>query len=246
MTTRNTTSKSPPAKRAPGLLAKAIGGFMQIIGWILFSLILAILVEWIGMATIWQEQGSNHAKNSLASDLSYLNKRLLFRMSRIENKIQSVVDLAMAWVDRQSEKLDLSNLHSVDKEIKIKNVVERLNTKAETGNYQPYIEAVPNVIKTFFVRVALLIFSLAAFALFFILGMVDGLVERDLRRWGGGRESSMVYNLARKSIFRFFIGACVIYISFPISINPTWIILPFAVAIGFSTRVTFERLKKYF
>ena len=88
--------------------------------------------------------------------------------------------------------------------------------------------------------------SIPLFFSLIIVGAVDGLVERDLRRWGGGRESSNVFNLARQSITPAFVSACVIYISLPYSINPSWVILPFAVIQGLAVRVTLERLKKYF
>lgn len=113
-------------------------------------------------------------------------------------------------------------------------------------HFGEYWRAVPNVIQDFFVRLGIILFSLPAFAVFGITGMVDGLVERDLRRWGGGRESSVVYNLARKSVFPFFISACVIYLSLPFSLHPALIIIPFALFFGLSTRITFERFKKYF
>jgi len=79
-----------------------------------------------------------------------------------------------------------------------------------------------------------------------VVGAVDGLVERDLRRWGGGRESSNVFNLAKKSITPAFVLACVVYISLPYSLNPVIVILPFAILLGLAVRISFERLKKYF
>ena len=38
------------------------------------------------------------------------------------------------------------------------------------------------------------------FVLFTLVALVDGLVRRDLRRWGGGRESSFVYHYAKQSV----------------------------------------------
>ncbi len=40
-----------------------------------------------------------------------------------------------------------------------------------------------------------------------IFGAADDLIERDLQRWGG-KESSNLYNIARKPIFSVFITAC--------------------------------------
>ena len=36
------------------------------------------------------------------------------------------------------------------------------------------------------------------FVLLTWVGLVDGLVQCDLRRWGGGRESSYVYHYAKR------------------------------------------------
>ncbi|MBV1889298.1 MAG: TIGR03747 family integrating conjugative element membrane protein, partial [Proteobacteria bacterium] len=109
-----------------------------------------------------------------------------------------------------------------------------------------YLQASTYVTQTFVIRLALILFSLPIFVIAALVGGVDGLVERDLRRWGGGRESSNVFNLARRSIVPAFIAACVVYISLPISLSPVIVILPFAVLLGLAVRITFERLKKYF
>ena len=100
--------------------------------------------------------------------------------------------------------------------------------------------------QTFVIRLALILFSLPIFLVAALVGGVDGLVERDLRRWGGGRESSNVFNLARRSVVPSFVAACVVYISLPFSINPVIVILPFAFLLGLAVRIGFERLKKYF
>lgn len=234
---------SNPPKKSKSILSSLFGSLMQFLGWVVFSLALALIIEWIGMATIWKEEGSDHAKQTLESDLSYLNKRLLSRTTTVEEKVNQTVQRGINWIDKHSQGVEFSDTQSIRK-FKESNTLFNLQNVGE--KLAPYIAVVPPVAKTFCVRLALLGFSLPSFILFFLIGMVDGLVERDLRRWGGGRESSMVYNLARKSLFRFFISACVIYISIPFSVNPTWLILPFAIAFGLSTRVTFERFKKYF
>jgi len=40
----------------------------------------------------------------------------------------------------------------------------------------------------FAVRVAILTLAMPVLLLFSLVALVDGLVQRDLRRWGGGRE----------------------------------------------------------
>jgi integrating conjugative element membrane protein (TIGR03747 family) len=112
--------------------------------------------------------------------------------------------------------------------------------------FDDYLEASTYVTQTFIIRLALILFSLPIFLVAALVGGVDGLVERDLRRWGGGRESSNVFNLARRSVVPSFVAACVVYISLPFSINPVIVILPFAFLLGIAVRIGFEWLKKYF
>jgi integrating conjugative element membrane protein (TIGR03747 family) len=83
------------------------------------------------------------------------------------------------------------------------------------------------------------------FLLFCLIGVVDGLVQRDLRRWGGGRESSYLYHYAKRSSGSFVIGAWVIYLALPFSIHPVFIVLPFAVLFAISVSIAATTFKKY-
>ena len=74
---------------------------------------------------------------------------------------------------------------------------------------------------------------------------LDGLVRRDLRRWGGGRESSFLYHHAKRWIWPLFITAWVLYLSLPFSIHPAFAILPFAGLIGVLVALTTGSFKKY-
>src|SRR5690606_6493674 len=114
--------------------------------------------------------------------------------------------------------------------------------------YRPtadFITAAGQVVQLFVVRLTVLALATPVFLLFSLVGLVDGLVQRDLRRWGGGRESSYLYHYAKRSVFGFLMAAWVIYLAFPISINPSWIILPFAALFAFSIKVTASTFKKY-
>ena len=63
------------------------------------------------------------------------------------------------------------------------------------------------VTQVFAVRMAVLTLAMPVFLLFGLVGVTDGLVQRDLRRWGGGRESSFVYHHAKRFIMPAVLGA---------------------------------------
>ena len=83
------------------------------------------------------------------------------------------------------------------------------------------------------------------FQLFSLVALVDGLVRRDLRRWGGGRESSFVYHYAKKAAVPLMVLTWVVYLSLPFSLHPAFIVLPFAMLFALAVTVTASTFKKY-
>ena len=114
--------------------------------------------------------------------------------------------------------------------------------------YRPvsdFILAAMQITQVFAVRLAILALAIPVFGLFTVVALVDGLVRRDLRRWGGGRESSFVYHYAKKAAIPLIIMAWVVYLALPFSLHPSWIILPFALAFSFTVTITASTFKKY-
>ena len=101
------------------------------------------------------------------------------------------------------------------------------------------------VTKIFAVRLAVLLLAFPAFILLALVGLVDGLVQRDIRRWCGGRESSFVYHWAKKNLYPFLILPWIIYLAMPESIHPNLIVLPFAVCFSISVTIMAATFKKY-
>ena len=240
----NTQQYPPPKRKEPGLIGKLFSAQVQLCVWLLISLVVSILIEWAGMIWFWPDQGSEHAKMVFIADQNYLNDQLLQTSSSIKSDIISFTHDSVKWISEQSWLKRAAESISVSPETDL--------SELQAWSYQQYVQfdvylkASSYVMQTFVIRLALIIFSLPLFLIAALVGATDGLVERDLRRWGGGRESSNVFNLARSSVVPSFVMACVVYISLPFSLNPIIVILPFAVLLGLAVRIAFERLKKYF
>ncbi len=101
------------------------------------------------------------------------------------------------------------------------------------------------VTQVFAVRLSILILATPVILLALIAGFTDGLVQRDLRRWGGGRESSFLYHHAKKVILPAILSAWVIYLAIPFSVHPSLIIVPFTLMAGIAMAVTASTFKKY-
>ena len=235
-----------PRRKEPGLIGKLLSATVQLAVWLIISLLLSIIIEWVGINRFWTEQGANHAKTVLAMDQRYLNQSLKNESLVIKGQVINATATAVNWIAQQSwlttlstgtpiSKVSMGSMDAIQKWI-----------HGLSDRYQDYWQAANYVAQTFVVRLALIFFSLPIFLFAGVVGAVDGLVERDLRRWGGGRESSNVFNLAKKSITPAFVLACVVYISLPYSVNPVIVIFPFAILLGLAVRISFERLKKYF
>jgi len=108
-----------------------------------------------------------------------------------------------------------------------------------------YAAATVFITLLFSVRIAILLLSTPVFALFGLVGLVDGLVERDLRRFGAGRESSYVFHIAKHAVGPLIILTWAIYLSMPISLHPALVILPFAALSAVFIRITASSFKKY-
>lgn len=87
--------------------------------------------------------------------------------------------------------------------------------------------------------------SIPLFMLLGILALLDGLVERDLRKWGFGRESALLYHRARRYIPFSILAAVVIYMALPLAITPLAILIPSGISFVLAVFLTARSFKKY-
>ena len=97
----------------------------------------------------------------------------------------------------------------------------------------------------FGVRLAILMGAAPLFLLVWSLGLVDGLTQRHIRRACAGRESSSMYHRAKFFQFAGLATGAMVYLMWPVSIRPEWIVLPLALLTGLLSRVQWTYLKKY-
>ena len=239
-----TQQYQPPKRKEPGLIGNLFSALIQLLVWLIISLILSIIIEWIGMIWFWPEQGSDHAKIVLTADKTYLSKQLHDQSLAVKGDVILFTYQAINWLEGQFWVQAITRNDVINPSGSL-SVFQGWADDIYLRHHD-YLQASTYVTQTFIIRLTLILFSLPIFIIAALVGAVDGLVERDLRRWGGGRESSNVFNLAKKSVMPAFVAACVVYISLPFSISPALVILPFTVILGLAVRVAFERLKKYF
>lgn len=228
-----------------GLISKCLTAVAQAIKWLLFSLLFSIVVEGIGMNLWWEDAGLDHSRAMLTREISYLDTD--FR--------RSIVASDPARFAKEVADRTYHYLFEVSRVVAFVHWVSPPPRTGETGLrptlhkiYRPIAEytiAAMQVTQVFSVRLAILMLSTPVFLLFSLVALVDGLVRRDLRRWGGGRESSFVYHYAKKASMPLLVLTWVVYLSLPFSLHPTFVILPFATLFALAVAVTASTFKKY-
>ena len=238
-----TDPRRPVAR--PGIFSRVLTGIAQGLKWIFISLVFSILIEWIGMVFWWEEQGLAHSRQMLVNELQFLGTDF-HRSWLTAHPMQFASDLSDRFYHIVFEWTGIVDL--IQWITPIPSIEESGVRPLLHSVYRPvadFVLASMQITQVFAVRLAILVLATPVFGLFTVVALVDGLVQRDLRRWGGGRESSFVYHYAKKAAMPLIIMAWVLYLALPFSLHPSWIILPFALAFGFAVTITASTFKKY-
>lgn len=108
-----------------------------------------------------------------------------------------------------------------------------------------YLIAAAFTTLTFLGRLLILLLTLPLMLTAVFVGLVDGLVRRDVRRFGAGRESGFVYHRAKAALMPLAVLPWVLYLAMPISAHPLLILLPSAALLGLAVALTASSFKKY-
>ncbi|MCP4305807.1 MAG: TIGR03747 family integrating conjugative element membrane protein [bacterium] len=213
--------------------------------WLALSLILSVIIEWVGMVMWWPEQGAAHSRGMLRTEIGYLDQdfRHSIMTSSPAHFARCFADTSYTYLFEWSGFVDFFNWAQADPAVDHRPMQRFFHRFI--APVAEFILAAITITQVFSVRVAILTLALPVFVLFALLGVVDGLVMRDLRRWGGGRESSFVYHHAKKTIVPTFVIAWVLYLALPFSLHPSVVILPFAALLALALAVTSRTFKKY-
>lgn len=227
-----------------GWIASLITLPFRLFGILCGSLVLAIVVEWIGMLFFWPDQGWHHAERMLSYELNHLS-------SDFKRSIVMEVPVQTAWrlIEWTHEHVVVrsglrdwtqSSSNPVEERPGLKRLVNLIYDDLEV-----YFVTAGYTALTFLVRLVVLCLTLPLFVTAAFVGLIDGLVRRDLRRFGAGRESGFLYHRARTLILPLAVLPWVVYLALPVSLHPLWILLPTAMLLSIAVNVTSGSFKKY-
>lgn len=233
----------PQPSQRPGLIISVIGLVLRIMGMLITSLLFSILIEWAGLLFFWGDQGWRHSQVMLINELGWLSEH--FKSSLILQQpghmIARLVDLLNQWL---LVKTGFSDFARQAREPSQGNGFWHLSNQIYVS-IEDFVLAAVYVTFNFVVRLTILVLVTPLFLLSIFTGFVDGLMRRDLRKFGAGRESSFVYHRVKRTVLPLLIVPWIIYLSLPFSLNPMAIFFPCAVILGIATAITAATFKKY-
>lgn len=219
-----------------GTIGKFFSRTITVIVWLLFALFMSIISEWIGMNFYWEDEGVRHSQKMVADELKYLNED--FRKSLI---VQKPVEYAKSFANVTNkylfEKTGLTNF--------LIDTVRGTTAGDLTRVIADHLLAAIFICQVFAIRLAILTLAMPAFFIFAAVAAVEGLAQRDIRKWSVGREHAGLYHHSKRIIPACLIAPWVIYLAIPVSVHPNLVILPFAIMFGIGVFMVTYLFKKY-
>lgn len=248
-------TSSVPAQ--PSVPPKAHGFFTlllwdtpwRIIGILLVSLLFSLIVEYIGIAFFWPDQGAEHSRAVMQTESGYFAEGFTqsLLLSSPVATVQGWIALGYQWLFVNSGFMDWLQSIQAPAVESGNGVTDELN--AWSGGVvqvaYEYLLATMYVSLVFLMRVTILILSVPLFVLVAIVGIADGMVRRDLRRYGAAYESSFLYHHAKRVVKPAAFIPCMLYLSAPFAVYPNLLLLPAALLMGLAISVTIGSFKKY-
>lgn len=221
--------------KGPGLLTPIVAPLSMAITvsiYLITTILVGSLLDFSGYLLGWW--GVDHQLNVLATEIQYLGDN--FTVSVFG---QPPAELALSISREVQSWLTFSTKIGGQDYFfwrVVKDIIEALEPLWQNLVYSAMTVAV---------RCFIISMSVVFFILVFMVAAVDGLVERELRKEGGGLEHAKLYHHAKIWTTRVLIISPIIYLSWPTVINPGFIILPSAAAFGFAVYMTFSTFKKH-
>lgn len=235
-------------ERQESLFSKIFWFPITFIGVMFSSLFLAIVVDWVCLYFFWPEAGWRHGQQMLVSEVSWLSKGLVHSAVVQEpgRTATWLVTEAYDWLVVKTGMLSwVQGMESIAQAGPRNELDMRYWAAQSVTTVQNYTLAALFTVLVFCVRLVVLLMTVPLFAMAALTGLVDGLVRRDLRKFGAGRESSYLYHKARATIMPLAIFPWTLYLALPVSISPMLVLLPCAALLGVSVSITAASFKKY-
>jgi len=234
--------------RPKTLLGKVISFPLTVFGILCASLVLSIIVEIIGMNLFWKDSGYRHAQDMFYYEVEQFSETCTQSILTSDpvKKVGWLLNKAHEWIFIRSGLLHETRAIVTPTDTdSIRKLRFREYIALAYSHIQDYALAAAFTTLTFTLRVLVLFFSLPLMILAIIVGLIDGLVKRDIRRMTAGHESGFIYHRARTLLVPLLVLPWMLYLASPFSISPLLVLLPGAMLLGTAVAITAASFKRY-
>ncbi|HRL52875.1 MAG: TIGR03747 family integrating conjugative element membrane protein [Pseudoxanthomonas sp.] len=254
-------SSRPIKPRTRGPVELVIEVFFGLFFVSLFAWFVGLAIEVAGSFTIWKGEGIAHSQSLVEQDLGYIAAA---PRSLLVDDTDAFARRLAGYIAMPFERLGVRRYYEAQLAQGAAQPAPVQSQKAGAGGQNPlqgglrkatqeamregakWALIAMHVAQDIALRLSVAVFALPAFLLACIVGAVDGLVRRDLRRWRGGRESSFVYHHAKRYTGWALTGGFGLYLTWPFGgFNPAYMVLVFTVLVAVALSTTVASFKKY-
>lgn len=219
------------AYKSPGFFQLICRLILHLVGWVLAGSVFSLLIALVIVAWCNERQGLTQLQLFIEQNYSYL-------IAHVGAATGSNVNAILQQMAAVSFKVNQSL--SVAFTAKSLFIIQLLKPLLR------FVDAFLLGIQLLMLRFYLLLQWSWLFLFLGVVGIVDGLTQRCIRREGVGRESAIIYHHARSLITFSLVMGIFLVLTLPISVRiSVWIMVGFAISFGFSLQVTLKYFKKY-
>ncbi len=222
-----------PERQVSGFFSAFLMRAVRLVGFLIGALVLAVVVEWVGMLFFWEEPGAEHSEWMVMSEYQALD------LAITEDAFagRHVAALAIQFVGKGYWLLAQCT--------GIEYAAVLASQWSESSAVVAYAQAALNSIQAFLLRLIVVILAVPAFVLVAIMCGVEGLMRRALRRYGGGHESAYVFHHAKRAIAPSIYLPVIVYLSWPAPLSPLSVFLPALLVFSIALTLTVSKFKKF-
>ena len=205
---------------------------------------LGIAIEFAGMGHLWEPHDGSRLRERAGIEYNALKAQVGSQSMEFYDQLHRVY---LGWLDATIGLFDSQNVgerrRSTNQAKTPSPLAKSIEKVALMLNH--YVAIAFEFVRATAFRFAALSIGIAVAAVLGAVGFTDGLVRRDIRRWSGGRESSRIYNVARRMIGPGILAYSVVFIVWPWPLNIGWTIACYSSICAVLLSVASSRFKKY-
>ena len=232
------------SQHEPSLWILLLGIFIKTILYAFLGCFISLLIGIVLMVLQPHDHVLHYLNQLLQSQLVFLHKLdpnypIIFQPgSKANFCINKINEWLIVKTQAQGELAYLQEAKTMNSFLKV--IIKKAYPIAKD-----YLQLLISIIQLNAVKIIEAILYLPLYGVLGIVGIIDGLVQRKLRRLRALRESALIYHRARDCVVPTFILGFFIYLLLPLGIRPENLLVPFALLFALSISMTVRTFKKY-